>query len=174
MAVIVYADSKSPIVLTSEAQHCPAGSFYKRHKDIIRSFEGHTGVAPSWEDLVSGRGLEYLYFFGTRRRCGAPRIAELADGGDKAALRAFSDYYHFAAEAAQTLALLVRPTGGVYLCGDTTVKNKKHIIRSDFRARFCSNPVHQEALSGFSLAILDKKNLVISGGTRMAQLLLRL
>jgi len=170
MAVLVYADSKVPVVLTSEAQHCCAGSFFKRHRDIIRSYEDNTGTAPSWEDLVSGRGLEYLYYYGTGIKCSASRVAELGAEGNAEALRAIHDYYHFAAEAAQTLALLVRPTGGVYLCGDTTVKNKEIILHSDFADRFCANPVHGPTLADFPLSILNAPHLVISGGVRMGQI----
>jgi len=174
MAVLIYNDVRKPVVLTSEAQHCPAGSFYKRHRDIITSYEEHNGEAPSWEDLVSGRGLEYLFFYTAQKEESASRIAELAlSGKDQAACLAMLDYYHIAAEAAQTLALLVKPAGGVYLCGDTTVKNKELIRRSDFSKRFCFNPVHRETLSRYSLAILDIEHLVISGGIRMAQLYFR-
>ncbi len=172
MAVLVYTDSTVPVVLTSEAQHCPAGSFYKRHIDIIRSFEEQQNEAPSWEDLVSGRGLEFLYSYNTGRKSEASRIAERANTGDAGAQMAVCDYYNVAAEAAQTLALLVRPAGGVYLCGDTTVKNKELIMRSGFVTRFCDNPVHEQTLATYPLVILDIENVVVHGAIRMGQLLL--
>jgi glucokinase len=123
-----------------------------------QSTEGsHTGFAPadneqyqlllelrssmsfiSWEDLLSGTGLERLYrFVSADRRLPAEEITAAAEQGDESAIAAVGLFWRIFANWAGNLALFYRPVGGIYLTGGVTNKLLPMLDREEFISAYC-------------------------------------
>jgi glucokinase len=123
-----------------------------------QSTEGsHTGFAPadaeqyqllqelrssvpyiSWEDLLSGTGLERLYrFVSADRRLPAEDITAAAEQGDESATAAVGLFWRIFANWAGNLALFYRPVGGIYLAGGVTNKLLPMLDREEFISAYC-------------------------------------
>jgi glucokinase len=132
--------------------------------EVVPSEGGHAGYAPtndhelellrvlhtrysrlSIERLVSGPGLENLYWANRRIAGGdaadgegrsAPEIAALAAGGEALAVRSVADFFDILAAFAGDLALIAWAAGGVYLSGGVFQKLLPFFDAERFRARF--------------------------------------
>ncbi len=110
--------------------------------EVVASEGGHADFAPqddeqsrlflslhqryghvSWERLVSGMGLVNIFTFLGGEEIDAAEIAELADGGDARAIRAFEIFVDTYGAEAGNMALRVLARGGVYLAGGIAAKN---------------------------------------------------
>lgn len=137
-------------VVPTEVGHAPAS--WEDRDQLLRQLTGHLHRAPTWEDVVSGPGLENLW-----RAAGggpaddalpAPEIAALAEQGHRRAREALEHYYLFAARFAQVLALSFLSAGGLYLAGDSTRSNAPLIPEEPFLHAFQANPRMAGLLEG--------------------------
>lgn len=101
------------------------------HRDILRSYRrklarGHFEV--EYDDLCSGRGLEFLYrrIKGIDAKAASPtagQVCSLASQGDRDALMTMRLYYTFLMRLASQLAMGICPRQ-IILLGDNMVKNE--------------------------------------------------
>ncbi|MEX2352611.1 MAG: glucokinase [Gammaproteobacteria bacterium] len=164
-------DASTPLILACETQHSPIPALDRWHRQLIEEVGKISGKScPTWEDFVSGPGLEMIYQSlvrlnieetGTpiRESCpGADMIAELAvTGTDALSHAALATYYRCAGALAQLLALTFRPQRGVYLAGNSTRSNLSYIPDSAFIPALHDNDFHREMLEAFPvyLAVSD-------------------
>ena len=129
-------------VVPSEAGHTLAVSF--ESDDVLASLARGKGGAPTWEDCVSGPGLEALWVaMGSTLRddpLSAPEIAMRAATGDARCREALDHYYRFAAGFSQVLVLSILSTGGLFLAGGSTGSNAPLISEDGFLSAFRDNP----------------------------------
>jgi|GEM_PF-5353650 len=132
-------------VVPTEVGHATAG--WQEHDELLERVGGYLGHPPTWEDCVSGPGLENLWAAGGdpagdagEGPLGAPEIAMLAASGDARARNALEHYYLLAARFAQVLALSFLSTGGLYLAGGSTRSNAPLIPEAGFLRAFRENP----------------------------------
>lgn len=128
-------------VVPTEVGHATAG--WEEHDELLRRVEERLGRPPSWEDCVSGPGLQTLWAAGGDRSedpIGAPEIALRAARGDARAREALDHYYLLAARFSQVLALSFLSTGGLYLAGGSTRSNAPMIPEDGFLRAFRDNP----------------------------------
>lgn len=163
--------AESFLVVSTEGQHCQApcpSGMMPAYKWISEYVLG--GKAPSWEDIVSGRGLESLY------RAASPRMLELpasaiaeraALDSDSGAIKALTYYYRVAAAFAQQMALTFSPTGGVFLGGTSTRKNRELLGSLPFSEWFDDNQKQQRMLRTFPLSMLYSE-VVLNGAIAYA------
>lgn len=133
--------------------------------EVVPSEGGHVGFAPtdsheiellrilipryrrvSVERLVSGPGLENLYWANLRLARGrpdvpgparsAPEVVELARAGDATALQAVEDFFDVLGSFAGDMALVSWATGGVYLSGGVFRRLMPFFDAERFRTRF--------------------------------------
>ena len=105
---------------------------------------GHRlGRQPSWEEVVSGPGLERLWVAMEPSHnddpLSAPEIAYRAINGDTRCQDALNYYYHFAARFSQLLTLSYMSFGGLFLAGGSTRSNAPLIRGQEFLAAFRDN-----------------------------------
>lgn len=128
-------------VVPSEAGHTLAGG--DGEAPILEVLQGMLGRAPTWEDCVSGPGLEHMWVATEPTHhddpISAPEIAMLAQQGDSRCQQALEHYYRFAARFSQALALSFLSTGGLYLAGGTTRSNAPLISEDSFLRTFYDN-----------------------------------
>lgn len=133
--------------------------------EIVPSEAGHIGFAPSSEHeidvlrklflryrrvsierLVSGPGIENLYWANRRLRMREPEpdqmryspaeIAAMAHDGDRLALDSIDDFFDILAGFTGDIALATWATGGIYLSGGVFRKLRRFLDIERFRARF--------------------------------------
>lgn len=128
-------------VVPTEVGHATAG--WQEHDELLERVDRYLGRPPTWEDCVSGPGLENLWAAGGKPVDGpleAPEIAELASQGDARARDALEHYYLLAARFSQVLALSFLSTGGLFLAGGSTRSNAPLIPEDGFLRAFSENP----------------------------------
>jgi glucokinase len=135
-------------VIASEAQHFVASSKHDESNRLIAELRCLFGHRPSWEDCVSGPGLESLYkVAGGSDDCSATVIARRALSGDPVASTALSAYYIIAGSFAQQLALSFLSFGGVFIAGGNALKNEKFLSNGQLVEQFRNSLVMGQALS---------------------------
>ena len=157
----------------SEFGHATASARTPFQRQVVAYLAERDGWAPSWEELVSGRGLENLYAAICHLRAhesqgdartitstladGAAAIAAAAEQADRVAVTAIRLFYEFLGQFAQSLAFVVNPTGGIYLAGDNTRKNLWY-LRTEFNlsAWLREHPTRNDLLSQYPLYMVDQ------------------
>ena len=127
-------------VVPTEVGHATAG--WHEHDDLLDRVDRYLGRPPTWEDCVSGPGLETLWAAGGEPvddPLRAPEIAMLASEGDARARNALEHYYLLAARFSQVLALSFLSTGGLFLAGGSTRSNAPLIPEDGFLRAFREN-----------------------------------
>lgn len=127
-------------VVASEAGHVLASG---TGKGVLTSVQRRKGSQPTWEEVISGPGLESLWVAMERDHeddpLSAPEIAYRATHGDERCQQALHYYYHFAARFSQLLALAYLSFGGLFLAGGSTRSNAPLISGEGFLASFRDN-----------------------------------
>jgi glucokinase len=165
-------------IVTTELQHTAIPALDDEHRRIIEWYLRRFGRAPTWEDFVSGRGLEAIYVARDEYQGGhegrearghpsAPRIArDACRGVNNQAYESLDLFYRCAGRFCQMLALAFFPRGGVYLAGNSTSENRDFISGSGFVAEFSRNDTQHELLTGFPV-FLVAADLVLDGATAL-------
>ncbi|OOZ15798.1 hypothetical protein BOW35_03295 [Solemya velum gill symbiont] len=92
----------------------------------------------SWEELLSGMGLQRLYYFVSGgKRLPAAEITTAAEQGDESATAAVALFWRIFANWAGNLALFYRPAGGIYLTGGVTNRLLPMLDRDEFISAYC-------------------------------------
>ena len=127
-------------VVPSEAAHAAAGG--QEHDPLLHALTEERRRPPTWEECVSGPGLETLWRLSGEGGDPPPArdIARLAREGEPRARTALDQYYLFAARFSQALSLAFLPLGGLYLSGSSTRANHDLIPRGAFLEAFRANP----------------------------------
>ncbi|MEE2669775.1 MAG: glucokinase [Gemmatimonadota bacterium] len=160
-AALIHTEGKSADwhVVATEAQHGPATVNGSDASDLLAALTKRLGNRPSWEDCVSGRGLESLYALTGhgRRSTPASEVAERARAGDPEAARALCCYYAVAGAFAQSLALAFLSYGGVCFAGAATRANREFIPESPLEGEFYENCVMGEWLLKVPLVLIPQE-----------------
>lgn len=149
-------------IIPAEVGHAMAS--WGERDELLRRVQEHLGRTPTWEDCVSGPGLETLWTAGggyVDDPISAPEIALLASQGNERAQDALHHYYLFAARFSQVLALSFLCTGGLYLAGGSTRSNAPLIPEDGFLRAFRDNPRMREVLEDIPVfLVLTEINLL--------------
>lgn len=161
--------------VASEIQHSAAFALDAIHGNLISWLSENrcAGGMPSWEDFVSGRGLVNIY-----EGLGADTELEHTDreedmaawiaangvaDSNEGCVMALDIYYRCLAKVAQQMALTFQPYGGIYLSGDSTVRNLSFIQKSKFISELQDNRILDGLLKRFPVYIITQKELNIRG-----------
>ncbi|MBF8270578.1 MAG: hypothetical protein HW386_2287 [Gammaproteobacteria bacterium] len=162
VAGIVMANGAAPAHVSCELQHTAAAGFDDAYADLLARLRHQLHKDHlSWEDLVSGQGLENIYQAllypnsGDQTHLTAAAIASRAVAGtDKTCREALACYYHAAGALTQVVALAFQPFAGIYLGGETTTKNMAFIRHSSFVAKLQDNNQRRDLLQSFPVYLL--------------------
>jgi len=179
-ALVRTHDAKGDAVFTAvpaEMQHAQIPAFDETHARLIERWKAHTS-APwlRWEDFVSGKGLETAYrLLGGEEDLDAKGIAKRAqDGRDRPGVESLTLFYRCVARYAQLAALAYRPTAGVFVGGDTTLKNvgfiEQRLGNLLWHVQDNPSPPHHRALlnTPIRLVVDERIDLNLHGGLWLA------
>ncbi len=169
--------------IPSEIAHAPVVPINSEHESMIewlfqkkKQGEGW----PTWEDFISGRGLQIIYQ-GLYQRLSISQKKEMPDiftnKADPAAEiaraavrhesvvaeKALHLYYSCIGQLAQILALVYKPFGGIFLCGDVILKDQSFIPGSNLLRILHQNKKQSSLLKMFPVFIVSVKNINLRG-----------
>lgn len=152
---IVYSDKKSYIVKQSEGSH---SDFPVTDKFEFKLFEHikkkHNLRNVSYEDIVSGRGLEDIYLFLTGKKSNAEEISKNKDSS--ATLTLFSKFY---ARAIKNFILESYAIGGVYITGQIAIKNSWIFKSKQFKEEMYNNTKKHKLLKEVPLYLVKNYDI---------------
>jgi len=162
-------------VIPSEIQHITVSPLDEKHEELIKWMKSKLQLSnpPSWEDFVSGYGLELTYqglieLFYLKMKSGklsAEQIAEKAlKNEDEICIEALDIFYRCAGKLTQAMALFFRPFNGIYLCGSSTIKNSEFLKQSGFLEELQKNTDRAIILKRLPVYIIENENINIKGG----------
>jgi glucokinase len=108
---------------------------------------------PSFEDVLSGRGLVDIMEFLTSEKCAPEEVSKSLLGGKYPEVSAF--YTRSIARACRCFALETYATGGMYLAGGVLSKNLNLIQSPDFIKVFIDSPTQKNFLERVEIKLLD-------------------
>ena len=160
-------------IVPSEVQHITVSPLNEKHEKLMKWMKNKLKFSnlPSWEDFVSGNGLELIYkglrelFYPKIKleELSAEQIAERA-GKDEICTEALDIFYRCAGKLTQAIALFFRPFNGIYLCGTSTIKNAEFITKSGFIKELHKSKDRENILKLFPVYIIEDENINIKGG----------
>ena len=170
---ITHSDEKIKNVLSSEIQHIQVPPMDDRHAEIIDIILSNKSERSflNFEDFVSGKGLRETYrailkLEGIEQKeKDTQMIADsAASGSDKYAVEALNIFYRCVGRIIQTMSLIIRPYGGIYLCGASTINNAIFIQQSGLIEELHNCQIRQQLLIQFPVYLITKPNINIAGG----------
>ena len=161
-------------VIGCELQHTPIPILDEKQDAVFNNMKTRLSIKrPSWEDFISGRGLENIYAClipegNGQASPGAEQIAHRAiSDKDRACMAALDMFYQCCGALAQVLSLSFQPYGGLYLAGESTRKNMACIPDSPFLSQLHDNEVRAELLKQFPVYLV-RNELNLDGAAYVA------
>ncbi len=160
-------------VIPSEVQHITVSPLDEKHEELIKWMKNKLKLSnlPSWEDFVSGSGLELTHqgliklFHPNMKleKLSAKQIATKALK-DEICGEALDIFYRCAGKLTQAMALFFRPFNGIYLCGTSTCKNTEFIKKSGFMEEIHKSTNRATILKLLPVYIIEDEAINIKGG----------
>jgi len=156
--------------------------------DVVPTEGGHADFAPqdeeqvrlflylhqrlghvSWERVISGMGLVNIFTFLGGEEVSAADVAELAEGGDSRANRAFEIFVDVYGAEAGNMALRVLARGGVYLAGGIAAKNVPRFTDGRFVEAFLRKGRFRPLLSTIPVDLIVNEQVGLIGAVEGAR-----
>lgn len=114
-----------------------------------------------WEDILSGKGLESLYFFLSGKEDTIEKISSY-ESTDLFAKKTFELFSKYVAKFSQQCALEYLAQGGIYLSGGVIAKHSQFSI-SEFRKNLCDHDSFKQLLKDIPINITQNDFLGLEG-----------
>jgi len=140
--------SERPLeVLASEGGHTP---FAPQRDEELRFIEflKRFGLAPTYEEALSGKGLTNWYTFFTGLKKPPEEIIQDFHRGEEEAERVVMAFFEILGRKCYEIAVFMQPSGGLYLAGGVIENLKEAFERKDYREAFLENLYFSERLKG--------------------------
>ena len=160
-------------VISSEVQHIQIPSLDEKHRKIINIIltDENNRNFLSYEDFVSGKGLEDTYNALLQmegKETNGKKAEDIAEdavkNSDPLAKEALDIFYRCVGRLVQAMCLVIQPYNGVFLCGASTINNSSFISQSSFMKELHNSPVRKQLLIQFPVYIVNKPDINIAGG----------
>jgi glucokinase len=138
LGVGVLVKEKPLTIISTEAGHIffqALDTFDLKFLDFLKEKQKEL----SYEEVLSGRGLENLYEFIHGERLSAPMITALAKKQDERAGQAVKTYFKYLGRFCSQLALCYLPLGGVYLSGGVINALINFLFEKEYKSVFMEN-----------------------------------
>ena len=154
----------TPAHVSCELQHTAAPALGDAYARLVEALHHRLDKnILSWEDMVSGQGLENIHYClqtlagNHGEHLNAADIAGRAVAGSDELCAAALDFYYYAAGAlTQVVALAFQPFAGIYLGGGTTANNISFIRRSSYVDGLQDNAIRRGLLQSFPVYLVPE------------------
>jgi glucokinase len=156
------------LVPAAEAGHVSLPVRNEAELELAAFIEEDHGFA-AVEDVLSGRGLERVYAWHSRKsgeaqtKDAARIMADLADGTDLVSAEAVATFVRFFGRVAGDLALDHLPLGGVFLSGGVSRAMAPHFDRFGFREAFFDKGRFSDLMGSFSVSVIEDDFAALTG-----------
>lgn len=170
------------VPILSEGGHADFSAQNQEEMDLIIFLHEECGChcAISWEDLLSGLGIQRIYnFFKSREKKmvdlslqQSPHPDEIFNSrfNDQSSWRTFALYTKLYARCAKNFMLDTLALGGIYIAGGIAAKNVPLFQLPDFMAEFINCGKHQSLLAQTPIKVILDYNISLYGAARYAAL----
>ncbi len=150
--------------------------------EFIKKRHGITGPL-CYDEILSGRGLENIYYFLTRRRenfAASKYVDEINKSEDRPALiskysekdevcqKTFEIFSNIYARCARNFALEIMALGGIYIAGGIAQKNVNWLRKSFFIGEFESHMTYSHILRRIPVFLVANQQVGLNGATFVA------
>ena len=154
---ILVFDGKRYVPIPSEGGHADFPAIDQFDLELADYIRSGRETSASYEDLLSGRGIERIYEFLREKRGETDLTAEVEGAEERAALiskhrktdqlcrETFRIYAKYYGRCAKNFVLETLATGGLYIAGGIASKNREIFVSPEFHAEFL-NAEKQRAL----------------------------
>lgn len=154
----------------SEAGHADFAPADDEQRELVQFMDG---VYPqlSWEHLLGGYGLPFLYgFYGGTAEPGlnAARVNKRAQDGDEKALSAVHLFTRLLGAYAGNMALAFQPRDGIYIVGGAASRMARWISPNLFMEAFVNKDRMSTLLGEFPVYLVTDDRVGIKGAVRTA------
>lgn len=172
------------IPVASEGGHADFAVQNQLELDLVEYIKKQESLscAISWEDLLSGLGIERMYTFFCSRNHGIPSAASMGKRGphpdeifnsrmeDDHAWNTFELYTKIYARCAKNFALDALALGGIYIAGGIAAKNLPLFKLDCFMDEFVNCGKQREILSAIPIYVITDYNISLYGAAHYMKL----
>jgi glucokinase len=177
---ILLFDGKRRVPIPSEGGHADFPAIDQFDLDLADRVRSGRKTPASYEDLLSGRGIERIYDFLRERRGLTDLTAEVEGAEERAALiskhretdplcrgtfRIYAKYY---GRCAKNFVLETLATGGLYIAGGIAAKNRAVFVSPEFRAEFLNAEKQRAILERTPVYVIVNYDVSIIGACNAA------
>ncbi len=156
-------------IIFTEGGHLNIPSDSQDIKEILKKFKQERGRNPTFEDLMSGKGINYIYkCFNNSVNSEYTNEEILVNKVDSACLKTRKLMLYLLATYAKYIALIWGATSGVYFSGSIANSLLQPEELETFRADFENSPTMQELLVTIPVFLIKDLNLGLRGGLVLA------
>lgn len=149
--------------IATEAGHINIPSYNGELSHLIRSFEKNRGRIPTFEDLLSGRGILFLNNYINGKKIDLITSEQILNSSSEEGRRVRAIFSNLLAIFCRNSALMWGAKGGVYLSGSIVNTLMERISLEEFRQNFEDSPTMGDLLKACPLIHVKKVNLAFEG-----------
>jgi len=146
LGVGVLIKEKPLTIIPTEAGHILFQASYSLDLKFL-NFLQENGKELSYEEVLSGRGLENIYEFFHGERLSAPMITDLAKKKDNKAREVLKAYFKYLGRFCSQLALCYLPLRGIYLGGGVIKAIIDFLFEKEYKSLFVDNFLSSKKLN---------------------------
>ncbi len=175
-----HTEHSSRLILSSEGGHgdfAVQNEFDLAYADFIRTLLKMPDAAISWEDVLSGAGIIYLYkFLATRKtypnsadtdkieQANNPDVIFEYWQKDQRCIDTFHQYSVYYARASKNFALDALALGGLFIAGGIAAKNIPLFQLPEFKKEFLNCRKQHSLLESIPVTVVADYNVSLYGG----------
>jgi glucokinase len=177
---ILLFDGKRYVPIPSEGGHADFPAHDQFDLELADRVRGKRTTPASYEDLLSGRGIERIYEFLRERRGGTEKTGEIEEAEERAALiskyretdplcrETFKTYAKYYGRCAKNFVLETLVTGGLYIAGGIAAKNREIFVSPEFHAEFLNAEKQRHLLEKTPVHVIVNYDVSIIGACNAA------
>lgn len=177
---ILLFDGKRYFPIPSEGGHADFPVHDQFDLEMADRIRGGKENPASYEDLLSGRGIERIYEFLREKRGRTEKTSEIETAGDKAAIiskyknddplcrETFKVYARCYGRCAKNFVLETLATGGLYIAGGIAAKNREIFVSPEFQAEYLNAEKQRHLLEKTPVRVITNYDVSIIGACNAA------
>ncbi len=177
---ILLFDGRRYVPIPSEGGHADFPVHDQFDLELAEYVRGKRTTPSSYEDLLSGRGIENIYDFLREKRGGTEKTGEIEGAEDKAAIisrhrktdplcrETFRIYAKYYGRCAKNFVLETLATGGLYIAGGIAAKNREIFVSPEFQAEFLNAEKQRHLLERTPVYVIANYDVSIIGACNAA------
>jgi glucokinase len=177
---ILSFDGKRYVPIPSEGGHADFPVHDQFDLDLADYVRGGRKAPASYEDLLSGRGIESIYEFLRERRGGTEKTIDVEGAEDRAAAiskykktdplccETFRIYGKCYGMCAKNFVLESLAIGGLYIAGGIAAKNKDIFVSTEFQAEFLNAEKQRDLLERTPIRVIANYDVSLYGACNAA------